>query len=503
MDSLRAVIYARYSPGPKQKEISIEGQIRVCKDYADKKGYTIIAEYIDRAMSGRVDDRPDFQRMIRDSGKNQFDAVICYKLNRFARDRYDSAVYKARLKKNGVKVVYANESIPEGPEGIILESMLEGLAEYYSAELAQNVNRGMYDTAMKCQSVGGHIAFGYKVGPDKKFYIDEAAAPIVQQIFDMWNSGERMKEICEKVNGYGIKTPMGYAFSNVSISSIINNRRYTGVYMWKNVTVEGGMPRIVSDEVFEAAQKRADAGRARVRSGRPKEAYELTTKLFCGYCEMAMIGESGKSSCNGRTYLYYTCSRRKKDHACHKTNVRKDQLEDAVVELTRRHILQPHIIERIIKSVLDIEAEEQRSGLIVSLQAQLKETETGIKNIVKAIEQGAFSSVLNTRLQSLQEEKESLEISISRESLASSTITRDELLYWFSRFSAGDPATSEYRRRLIDSFVNSIYLTDDEIIIVYNYKDGVDRVRLADLPQFQATKKALSDSSDRTCFGGA
>ena len=123
--------------------------------------------------------------MIHDSAKNQFDAVICYKLNRFARDRYDSAVYKARLKKNGVKVVYVNESIPEGPEGIILVSMLEGLAEYYSAELAQSVNRGMYDTAMKCQSVGGRITFGYKVGPDNKFYIDEAAAPIVQQIFDM------------------------------------------------------------------------------------------------------------------------------------------------------------------------------------------------------------------------------------------------------------------------------------------------------------------------------
>ena len=502
MDNLRAVIYARYS-SHNQKEISVEGQLRVCREYASKKGYMVIGEYIDRALSGKTDARPDFQRMIHDSGKQKFDILICYKLNRFARDRYDSAVYKARLKKNGVKVVYANESIPEGPEGIILESMLEGLAEFYSAELAQNVNRGMYDTAMKCQSVGGRITFGYKVGPDKKFYIDEAAAPIVQQIFDMWNAGERMKDITERVNGYGIKTPMGYAFSNVTIASIIGNRRYTGVYMWKNVIIEGGMPRIISDDVFAAAQVRAEAGRARIRSGRPKEAYELTTKLFCGYCETAMIGESGKSGGNGSTYLYYTCNHRKKDHACAKKNVRREPLEEAVVDLTRRHVLRTDIINRIIDAILAIEAEEQKNGLSAALAAQLKEVESGIKNIIKAIEQGAFSPMLSKRLDDLQAEKENLELSIARESLAASSVTRDELLYWFSRFSVGDPETAEYRRRLVDTFINAIYLTDDEICIIYNYKNGLDRVRLADLPQFIAQKKALPESSSNACFGGA
>ena len=169
---MKAVIYARYSC-ERQTEQSIEGQLRECNDFASQQGITIIGNYIDRAVSGKYDNRDQFQRMIRDSAKGRFEAVIVYKTDRFARNRYDSAMYKAKLKKNGVKVLYAKEHIPEGPEGIILESMLEGMAEYYSAELSQKVIRGMHETAMKCQSTGGNIPLGYKVGYEKKLIVDE------------------------------------------------------------------------------------------------------------------------------------------------------------------------------------------------------------------------------------------------------------------------------------------------------------------------------------------
>ncbi len=123
----RTVIYARYSC-EKQTEQSIEGQLRVCHEFAERNGYIIVHEYIDRAVSGKTDKREQFQRMLQDSAKKEYDYVLVYKLDRFARNRYDSAHYKALLRKNGVKVVSAKEAIAEGSEGILLESVLEGMA---------------------------------------------------------------------------------------------------------------------------------------------------------------------------------------------------------------------------------------------------------------------------------------------------------------------------------------------------------------------------------------
>lgn len=151
---MKAVIYARYS-SDNQREESIEGQLRECTAYCDKNDITVLRTYIDRAMSAKTDHRPDFQRMIKDSAKGLFDAIIVWKLDRFARNRYDSAHYKAQLRKYGVKVLSATENISDGPEGIILESMLEGMAEYYSAELAEKVIRGHTENALKCKYNGG------------------------------------------------------------------------------------------------------------------------------------------------------------------------------------------------------------------------------------------------------------------------------------------------------------------------------------------------------------
>lgn len=138
---MTGVIYARYS-SDNQREESIEGQLRECKAFAEKNDIQIVGTYIDRALSAKTDNRPDFQRMVKDSEKGLFDTVIVWKLDRFARNRYDSAHYKALLRKNGVKVISATEIIADTAEGILLESLLEGMAEYYSADLAEKVIRG-------------------------------------------------------------------------------------------------------------------------------------------------------------------------------------------------------------------------------------------------------------------------------------------------------------------------------------------------------------------------
>ena len=179
---MNAVIYARYS-SDSQREESIEGQLRECREYAERNNMTIVGTYIDRALSTKTADRPEFQRMIKDSAKELFEIVLVWKLDRFSRDRYDSAHYKHILKKNGVKVVSVKENISDGPEGIILESTLEGYAEYYSAELSQKIRRGQKENALKCKNNGGNTPLGYVVGTDGVLAVDPLTAPLVTEIF--------------------------------------------------------------------------------------------------------------------------------------------------------------------------------------------------------------------------------------------------------------------------------------------------------------------------------
>ena len=210
------VIYARYSSNA-QSEQSIEGQLKVCYEYAERNGYKVIAEYIDRAISGTgAENRPEFQRMIADSVKRQFQAVLVYQLDRFARNRYDSATFKAKLKKNGAKVISARENITEDASGVLMEAVLEGMAEYFSAELSQKVKRGMMLNAEKGLYTGAGVPLGYKI-VDKKFVVDDDTAPIVKRIFGMYLAGNTMADIIRYLNENGVKTSQGNPYNKNSI----------------------------------------------------------------------------------------------------------------------------------------------------------------------------------------------------------------------------------------------------------------------------------------------
>jgi len=238
---LSCVIYARYSSDT-QREESIEGQLRECKEYAEQQNMTVVTTYIDRAASARTDDRPEFQKMILDSAKKQFDVVLVWKLDRFARNRTDSAVHRAVLKRNGVKVVSAKENISEGPEGIILEAMLEGFAEYYSAELSVKVKRGQMENALKGK-VNGVPPFGYKVSPDRYFEIDPTTAPIVLEVFTRYADGETVKEIMDDLDRRAVFAGQRRKYTNKSsMHNLLKNRRYIGEYRYGEIITPGGMP---------------------------------------------------------------------------------------------------------------------------------------------------------------------------------------------------------------------------------------------------------------------
>jgi DNA invertase Pin-like site-specific DNA recombinase len=196
----------------------------------------VIGEYCDRALSGKTDNRPSFQRLIKDSEKHQFEAVIMYTLDRFARNRYDSAIYKARLKKNGVKVYYAKQPMPDTPEGIILESVLEGYAEYYSENLARNIKRGIRENALNGLAIGGgNTILGYKVGEDRKYHIDPIGAKVVQEIFQMYADGHSANQIINYCNEKGYRTSRGNPFNKNSLRVMLRNEKYTGLYKCMDV----------------------------------------------------------------------------------------------------------------------------------------------------------------------------------------------------------------------------------------------------------------------------
>jgi len=474
---MKAVIYARYSDSS-QREESIEGQIRECTEYAKHNGITIIGTYVDRALSAKTDNRPEFQRMIRDSAKRLFDVVIVWKLDRFARNRYDSAHNKNILRKNGVRVISAKEQISEGPEGIILESMLEGYAEYYSAELAEKIHRGQKENALKGRNNGGGIPLGYMLGENQQLVIDPLTAPLVQEAFTRYAEGETITAIVDSFNERGLTTRKNRPFGANSFNVLFNNRKYIGEYKYQDIVIPGGVPALVSEELFERVQERKNKNKRAPARAKADEEYLLTTKLLCGSCERMMVGESGTSH-TGKIHHYYKCIGAKRRKGCKKKTVKKDWIERIVVIWTIKKVLQDEEIDRIATKLVLVQ--EQENALIPTLRQQLSETDKAIDNLLNAIQQGLFNAAAKKRMDDLEAQKEGLEISLLQAELARPKYTKDEMVRWISQFKYGDVDSIDYQRKIIDIFVNSIRLYDDKIIFTYNYKVGAETISLADI----------------------
>ena len=372
---MTAVIYARYSTDS-QREESIEGQIRECTAYAEKNGFTVVKHYIDRAISAKTDNRPQFQQMIKDSERGIFDVIIVWKLDRFARNRYDSARYKTQLKRNGVKLVSATEVISAGPEGIILESVLEGYAEYYSADLSEKVVRGMTENALKGIYNGGTIPFGYMIDETRHYQPDPLLAPYVEQTFQKYADGATMTDLRDWLKAHNIKNSMGGEMSYNTIQRMLSNRRYIGELRLRDVVQPNAIPALVSEDLFNKVQEKLAKNKKAPARHKAEESYLLTTKLYCGKCGALMFGESGVSH-TGKMYTYYKCAAAKKKKTCDKKAVRKqwlEALEDQRKELQARiaeeRLAKPKMKEEFVRfwllrfRKLDMTQPEQRQALV-------------------------------------------------------------------------------------------------------------------------------------------
>lgn len=501
-DLIPAVIYARYS-SHSQTEQSIEGQLHDGYAFADRCGYQVIGEYIDRALTGKSDDRPDFQRMIRDAKKHQFKIVIVWKLDRFARNRYDSAIYKQRLKECGVRVVSVMENITDSPEGIILEGLLESMAEYYSANLAENIRRGQAASVSKGWFCGGHIPYGYKV-QDHKLVPDDRTAPIVREVYQRYVSGESLADIAADLNSRGYYTTRGGSFSTGTFDRIIPNSAYIGEYVYKGQVVPGCSTPILDREIYDQAILRREKNRRQPAAGRAPVPFLLQGKLFCGECGSLMCGDSATSK-TGEKYYYYSCSAKKHHRKkCTKAREKKDFLEWYVCEQTVQYILSPDLVQQISSAVVRLYNEELDDSRLKDLENLLRRIEGELNTLVErlAIVPDSAVSRITERMDQLENDRITAETELAKLRIQQKIqITETEVAAWLQTFSRGDLFDDDFRLKLIDTFINTIYLWNQKIVIFYNIRGG-KQTCLIDPPDPDEIEKA-GQSSTLSGLGGA
>lgn len=415
---MRLVAYARYS-SDNQREESITAQLRAIHKWADENGHIIEKEYTDEALSARTDKRPNFLQMIEDSKIKNWDGVVVHKLDRFSRNRYNSAIYKKILKSTGKRIYSVLERLDDSPESIIMESLLEGMNEYYSANLSREVKKGLNENALVCKHNGGLPPLGYGVDESLHYYIIEKEARAVKLIFNKYLEGVSYKEICEDLKNNGFKTKTGKDFKLNSIHDILRNEKYTGVYIYgygarskirgcpgeNMIKIENGMPKIIEKSTFDLVQEKMKGRRFMGNTYKAKHDYLLSGLIKCGQCGNKYVG-----SAKSKTRIVYECSGKRTTN-CTNSYVRKETIETAVFNKLKDIFCNEDnlltITEKFNKfyNKLYCETENDRK----EAENELAEINNKINNINNAIINGFYNSSMNEQSKQLEKEKEIIE----------------------------------------------------------------------------------------------
>lgn len=407
-----AVIYARFSCN-KQREASIDDQLRVCRDWCKREGYAIAAEYCDYAISGRTDDRPEFQRMVANAGES--DIVLVYMMDRFSRGEYDAPIYKRELAQHGVKLVSALEQIPDSPEGIIYEKLLEGLAACESKKTAIRTRRGMEGNALKCKTNGVRV-FGYASNEADEYVINEDEAAFVREAFKRRIAKETTNSIARDFAARGVKTSQGNPCGYSMVERMVKNRKYTGRYEWGDFALSG--------------------------------------KAICAGCGRNLQGVSGRGRGN-RKYEYYRCH-----DGCVKP-VRREELEGEIVKALRALLQDREEALRIARMVAESSDGAEVAARRKQAAQSLSAAERGLKNILNAIEQGIIAPGAKERIAELEHQRDRAKLDL--EAIRDDQIDPERLADFLQCGSALDDAT------LLKAFVYQASVSDEECIVTLNY----------------------------------
>ena len=477
---------------------SIDAQIRAIEEYADKNDIKIVNKFIDRAKSATSDKRPAFQEMIKycEADNTGISMVIVHKLDRFSRDKYDSAMYKQKLKVKGIRVVSVLENLDNSPESLILESVIEGMAQYYSANLAREVAKGQKENALKALHNGGDAPLGYDVAFDKTYLVNEEEAQAVKIIFDMYVNGYSYSNIIDKLNDLGYKTKRGNKFGKNSLHGILSNEKYTGVYVFNKtqrkgvngkrnghkqksddeiIKVEGGMPQIIDREVFLQAQEMMQKRKKAPGSHKATTLYLLTGLIRCGECGHAMQGNRRKDK-YGNDYISYRCGCRKQKRDCKNKEIKRDYLEEFVLTELEKHVLNDEAIPVLSKALnerLKTKSNDNHE-MLTNLRNKLEKVNKEIENILNAIMSGIVNNVLKNKLDELEKVKLNLELkinelSVESDDVVSVDITEDQIRSMFGKFKDFVLTRNLPEcKKFIGDYIKEVIVYKDHIEVVFN-----------------------------------
>lgn len=487
----RAVIYARYS-SDNQRDESIDAQLRTCKAYAKGKGYVVVGQYIDRALTGRTDNRPDFRRMLADSARNLFDVVLIWRIDRFSRDRRDYYNCKYKLSRNDVTIESINERMGDAPEDALVEGVYVSFAQYFSDKLAVDVARGMEENALACRHTGGTPPLGYDVAhPELTYVVNESEAAVVRQIFGMYAGGASYDDITTYLNRMGYRNKRGGKFRDSSLHDLLSNEKYIGVYTYRRtppqvkgqprnnhaanpdaLRIPGGMPAIIDSETWERVQKRM-RDRKRNAANKAVITYLLSGKLFCGYCGAPMSGN--RTSKNTGSYI---CSTKKNEHSCKKVNAPNGKIDPLVVSIVRQFLAEH--LDDLARAMFEHQSDVngKANSRLAALETQLAAITGKIDNIIAAIEAGVFTLSTKAALEDLEGQREALlgEIDYARQVDKSTTLPPGHYLATIREMLA-DPAADKI---IIDTFVARVILWDDRLRIILRFSDHDPGDRMLD-----------------------
>lgn len=493
----RAVVYARFS-SDNQRDESIDAQLRAINEYADKNNIKIVNQFIDRAKSATSDKRPEFQNMIKfcEADTTGISMVIVHKLDRFSRDKYDSAMYKQKLKVKGIRVVSVLENLDNSPESLILESVIEGMAQYYSANLAREVAKGQRENGLRAMHNGGDAPLGYDVTNDKRYAINKEEAQAVKIIFDMYVNGYSYSNIIDKLNDLGYKTKRGNKFGKNSLHGILSNEKYTGVYVFNKtqrkgingkrnghkqksedeiIKVEGGMPQIIGKDIFIQAQEMMQKRKKAPGSHKAITLYLLTVIIKCGECGHAMQGNKRKDK-YGNDYISYRCGCRKQKRDCKNKEIKREYLEEFVLTELEEHVLNDNAIPALSKELnerLKTKSNDNHE-MLNNLRNKLDKVNKEIENILTAIMSGIMNSMLKDKLDELEQVKLNLdlkinELSIESNSVESVDITEDQIRNMFGRFKEFVLTRNLPEcKKFISDYVKEVVVYRDHVEVIFN-----------------------------------
>ena len=486
-------IYTRYSSAG-QREESNEAQIRACMEFAQRNGINIVKTYSDSAKSGTTAEREKFLEMIQDSEQGLFKTLLIHKFDRFARNKYDSAIFKRKLNENGVRIISVTENLDDSPEGMMLESVLEGMAQYFSLNLAREVMKGMRESAYNCTHLGGIPPLGYDVDPTtKKYVVNEGEAAVVRAIFSKYADGIGYSQILGYLNGMGHKTKRGYAFGKSSLNKMLSNEKYTGKFIFNRmlekdmsgnrrpqekpreewIIVPGGLPTIIDQETFEKVQVKLANNRKNGGRFKAREVYLLSGIVFCGECGSNMYGNTRHCGRNKTKYSSYRCSDRVQHKGCRNKELRKEYLEGYVLDQMYNRLFSENSIKQL--STMLNEYNQRRSAEtnteLAFVTGELEEVVGKISKIIRLVSEAGISiDTVAADLKQLEERKRFLESHIQDITLATKTsaITEDMIVDLVAQSSEFVRTKNIAEcRNFIESYVDRVVVFEERVEVFF------------------------------------